>query len=162
MEPTDSHPAATLPSGLDSPTDPLICGLLAVEPMTSPALAARLAIPARTVRHRLMRLRDAGAVTMGEDGVYRADARADALAVGTLPAAAAAGRELAGSSDPPAPGWNGAICVVIGAVAVCFIGAALWVATHAATLRPPAASPATPPASRSWAYGVGRSGPSGW
>src|SRR5664280_996666 len=97
MEPTDSRPAATLTSGLDSATDRLICDLLAAEPMTSPDLAARLAIPPRTVRHRLMRLRDAGAVRVGEDGLYWVAGPA----VRSLPAVAAPGAGVAAPSASP-------------------------------------------------------------
>jgi DNA-binding transcriptional ArsR family regulator len=165
MEPTDSRPAATLPSGLGSATDRLICDLLAAEPMTSPDLAARLAIPARTVRHRLMRLRDAGAVTVGADGLYRAEA----LAVQPSPAVAASGASLTAASATPATSGNGAGLVIIGALAACCVGVIAWAARHRGSFQaagpvspvaPP--SPAIPAYSPGWPYSVGWSGPSSW
>src|ERR1035437_4813736 len=153
MEPTDSRPTAILPPGLDSPTDPLICGLLAVEPMTSPALAARLAIPARTVRPRLMRLRDAGAVTVGEDGMYRVAS----LAVEALPTLAAPGAGLAAPRAVPTIGKKATGLAVVGALASCCLAAVIWVAKRNAGRQKP--SPMTsgtplPPASPPWPYGA--------
>jgi len=157
MEPTDSRPTAILPPGLGSPTDPLICSLLAAEPMTSPEVAARLAIPARTVRHRLMRLRDAGAVTVGEDGVYRVASPG----VEALPTVAAPGLGLAAPSTPPAAAWSPAELVAAGAIAAFCAGVAIWAARRAATQQPSAAVTATPPASLAWPYGLGWSGVGG-
>jgi DNA-binding transcriptional ArsR family regulator len=155
MEPTDSRPAASLPSGLDSPTDPLICSLLAAEPMTSPEIAARLAIPARTVRHRLMRLRDAGAVRVGEDGIYRVEARA----AWTLPAVAAPDGDPAAVSAMSPTGWNAAGLVALGAIAACCVGAAVLAARSPGGSQLP---PAAPAARLGWPYGVGRLGPGSW
>ena len=85
------------------PTDTAICGLLAAGPLPTAALAARLDIPERTVRHRLSRLRQAGTVVTGSDGRHHLAAPAEALAApgsaaaiaGPLPARAAPAIELA-------------------------------------------------------------------
>jgi predicted DNA-binding transcriptional regulator YafY len=124
MEPTDSHPAASLPSRLDNPTDRMICGLLSAEPMTSPDLAARLVVPARTVRHRLMRLRDAGTVTVGNDGFYRIAG----LAPAGLPPVATSGSEPAAVSATPATAFGLTEIAVVGALAACCVAAAIWAA----------------------------------
>lgn len=54
-----------------NPTDTAIRRLLAAGPAPTVALAARLKVPERTVRHRLCRLRQAGAVVSGRDGLHR-------------------------------------------------------------------------------------------
>ncbi len=155
MEPTGSRPAASLPSGLDSPTDRLICGLLATEPMTSPEIAARLAVSARTVRHRLMRLRQAGVVTAAVDGIYRVEA----LAAGTLLAAATPGGDLAETGPQPASRKTTMVLAIIGAFAAGCIGVAIWAARHVESGKP-ATQAAAPPSP--WPYGVGRLGPGSW
>lgn len=76
------------------PTDADICRLLADGPLPTAAIAARLAVPDRTVRHRLARLRLAGAVATGTDGRHR-------LAEGPLPAIATATADLAATGDGP-------------------------------------------------------------
>jgi predicted ArsR family transcriptional regulator len=154
MEPTDSRQAASLPPNLDSPTDPLICTLLVAEPMTSTEIAARLAISARTVRHRLMRLRDAGAVVMGDDGLYRREAGATAA----LPAVAAPGDELAAPVATPTTRGNVAVLAAVLALTVGCLGVAVWAARYAAAIRPPA--PAAPPATPPWPYVAGWPPPS--
>jgi hypothetical protein len=74
------------------PPDAAICRLLALGPAPTAALAARLAVPERTVRHRLYRLRQAGMVVTGPDGLHRlAAAVPPALAAGSLSAPAAFG-----------------------------------------------------------------------
>ena len=73
-----------------NPTDAAICGLLAAGPLATAALAARLAVPERTARHRLHRLRQAGAVVTGTDGRHRLAAPVPAAPIaGPLPALAA-------------------------------------------------------------------------
>lgn len=62
-------------------TDPAICRLLVAGPMPTVALAARLGVPERTVRHRLYRLRQAGTVVSGPDGLYRLAAPAVAAPI---------------------------------------------------------------------------------
>lgn len=52
-------------------TDAAICGLLAAGPASTVAMAVRLGVPERTVRHRLYRLRQAGTVVSGTDGLHR-------------------------------------------------------------------------------------------
>ena len=71
-------------------TDAAICRLLAGGPLPTAALAAGLAMPERTVRHRLYRLRQAGAVVSGPDGMHRLAAPVSAtLATGPVPDLAA-------------------------------------------------------------------------
>ncbi len=73
-----------------NPTDAAICGLLAAGPLSTRDLAARLVIPKRTVRHRLYRLRQAGTVVSGPDGLHRLAAPVPVAPIaGGLPALAA-------------------------------------------------------------------------
>lgn len=60
-----------MPEALANPTDTAICRLLAAGPAPTATLATRLGVPERTVRHRLYRLRQAGAVVTGADGLHR-------------------------------------------------------------------------------------------
>lgn len=53
------------------PTDAGICRLLVGGPLPTGTIAARLALPARTARYRLARLRQAGVVITGADGLHR-------------------------------------------------------------------------------------------
>lgn len=64
-----------------NPTDTAIGRHLTVGPLPTTALAARLGVPERTVRHRLYRLRQGGTVVTGLDGRHR-------LAAPALPAPA--------------------------------------------------------------------------
>ena len=80
---------------LTYPTDAAICGLLAAGPLPTAALAARLAIPERTVRHRLYRLRQAGTVVSGPDGLHHLAA--------PVPAAPVAGPVHLAAPVPAAP-----------------------------------------------------------
>ena len=74
------------------PTDTAICRLLAAGPLPTRALATRLAIPERTVRHRLYRLRQAGVVVSGPDGLHHLAAPVPAATVaGPVHPAASAG-----------------------------------------------------------------------
>lgn len=156
METADSHPSASLPPGLDNPTDRLICGLLAAEPMPSPEIAARLAIPPRTARHRLMRLRDAGTVAVGDDGFYRL---VD-LAAAALSAVAGPSSGLAADSTTPATGENAAEWVAVGVLAACCVVAAIWAASRAAPEQSQA--PAAPATSSAWSRGMRWPGPCLW
>ena len=79
-----------------SATDTAICRLLADGPLPTAAVAARLAIPERTARHRLYRLRQAGTVVTGAYGQHCL-ARA-------LPDLAALTVDLAAPGDGPAVG----------------------------------------------------------
>jgi hypothetical protein len=51
-------------------TDTAICRLLGAGPALTTDLATRLGVPERTVRHRLYRLRQAGAVVTEADGLH--------------------------------------------------------------------------------------------
>ena len=69
-----------------NPTDAAICGQLAAGALPTRDLTIRLAIPARTVRHRLYRLRQAGTVVSGPDGLHHLAAPVPAAPVaGPLP-----------------------------------------------------------------------------
>jgi biotin operon repressor len=68
-----------------NPTDAAISRLLAGGPAPTAALAARLGVPERTVRHRLYRLRQAGTVVTGPDGLHRLAAPLVALAAPVPP-----------------------------------------------------------------------------
>ena len=75
-----------MPEALANPTDTAICRLLAAGPVPTVVVATRLGVPERTVRHRLYRLRQAGAVVTGADGLHRLAVPASAAPVsGPLP-----------------------------------------------------------------------------
>jgi hypothetical protein len=75
------------------PTDAAICRLLAGGPLPTAAIAARLAMPERTARHRLHQLGRWGLVVTGPDG------RSHRLAGASPPALAAATTGLAATGD---------------------------------------------------------------
>lgn len=129
-----------------SATDAAICRLLADGPWPTTAIAARLAIPARTARHRLRQLRRAGTVVTGPDGLHRlaAPAGADlAAATGDLVAPAVAGESPA--SGAPS-GEDGGGWIVLAVLAVIGTILAVALVRHRS---PPPASPPGPP----WGYG---------
>jgi hypothetical protein len=69
-----------------NPTDIAICRLLAAGPLPTAALAIRLGLPERTTRHRLYRLRQAGAVVTDPDGLHHLAAPATTAPIaGGLP-----------------------------------------------------------------------------
>jgi hypothetical protein len=77
-------------------TDTEICGLLAGGPLPTATIAGRLGAPERTVRHRLYRLRQAGAVVSGSDGLHHLAAPVRSTPVaGPLPTRAASVVDLA-------------------------------------------------------------------
>lgn len=83
---------------LAHPTDAAICRLLAGGPLPTAAIAARLAIPERTARYRLARLRQAGSVSTGIDRLHRlAEIAPPDLATAD---ASPPGREPAGAGHP--------------------------------------------------------------
>ncbi len=85
------------------PTDVAICRLLDSGPLSTRDLATRLAIPARTARYRLARLRQAGIVVSGPDGLHYLAAPVPAAAItGPLPPPAAPAGDLA-APVPVAP-----------------------------------------------------------
>ena len=77
-------------------TDAAMCRLLADGPLPTAAIAARLAIPERTARHRLRQLRRSGTVVSGLDGLHR-------LAAPVVADLAAAVPDLAAAGDLAAP-----------------------------------------------------------
>ena len=84
------------------PIDTAICRLLAGGPLPTAAISDRLAIPDRTVRHRLSRLRQAGVVVTDPDKLHH-------LAAEPLPDLAdpAPGLAAATASDQPSPSHGG-------------------------------------------------------
>lgn len=106
------------------PTDAAICRLLADGPLPTATIADRLGMPDRTVRHRLRRLREAGAVVSGSDGRHRL--------AGTVPLPTLVGsRRGAGSTDLPASaeprGWA-AVAVLAAAGIGLAAAAVIWAA----------------------------------
>jgi hypothetical protein len=149
------------------PPDAEICRLLAEEPMPTAAIVNRLAMPVRTVRHRLHQLRRWGVVVTGDDGLHRLAglAGADLAAPAGPEIASLAGlagpemaglprREISGLSGPgmaaPASGisagkagWLGTVVAVLAVLAVVAIG--LAAVALARTFRPdPPQRPPTP------------------
>ncbi len=91
-----------------NPTDAAICGQLAAGLLSTRDLATRLGIPERTVRHRLYRLRQAGTVVSGSDGLHHLAAPVPAASLaGPLPARAAPAGDLA--APVPAAGIAGGL-----------------------------------------------------
>ncbi|MDA8201297.1 MAG: winged helix-turn-helix domain-containing protein [Chloroflexi bacterium] len=131
-----------MPDQRDNPTDAAICRLLTAGPLPTAELVARLGIPARTARHRLYRLRQAGAV-IDDGGRHRlaaqpADPEADLAAPGAaaLAAPAAPGRDLAappasGSLTPAAAAATGTVPALAGSVVAVAVVIALAAATWA-------------------------------
>lgn len=76
-------------------TDAAICRLLAGGSLPTAVIAARLAMPERTARHRVHQLRCSGTVITGTDGLHR-------LAAALPPPYAAEGVDLAAAGDGPA------------------------------------------------------------
>ena len=107
---------------LTYPTDVAICRLLAAGPLSTRDLATRLAIPERTTRHRLYRLRQAGVVVSGPDGLHHLAAPAGDLAA-PVPAAAITGplpaRDTSATAAPiagpvPAPDTTATTTAIAG------------------------------------------------
>ncbi|HVA87725.1 MAG TPA: winged helix-turn-helix domain-containing protein [Candidatus Saccharimonadales bacterium] len=73
-------------------TDAAIRRLLADGPLPTAAIAGRLAIPERTARHRLVRLRQTGDVVTGMDGLHRLAAAVPSGGDGPTSPSPAAGR----------------------------------------------------------------------
>ncbi len=96
--------------------------------MPTAVLAARLAIPERTARHRLGRLRQAGTVVTGTDGLHRLAGIAPAPVAGTPTTDVPGGREtdrMGSAHSPPLGGYGTALTVLavagIGLVAVAVL-----------------------------------------
>ncbi len=116
-------------------TDAAICRLLADGPLPTAAIAARLAIPERTARHRLRQLRRSGVVVTGTDGLHRLAAPA-----GADLAAADVVRDHPASGAPS--GEDDGHWTVIALLAVVGIGLAAALVSRRA---PPPPSPPAPP-----------------
>lgn len=145
----------------DYSTDAAICRLLASGPLPTITIAEQLAIPDRTVRHRLSRLRQAGVVVTGSDGLHCLVAPALAeLPTGTSPTFASPATEVVAAGSRRATGRNVAVWVGVGALAAGCVGAAVCAARHWAPDRPPAPT-ATPP-SPALPLGIGVPGQWSW
>ena len=137
------------------PFDAAICRLLAGGPLSTAAIAERLATSVRTARRSLTRLRRAGMVVTDPDRLHR-------LAAGTLPAAEDLDEhldeELAASSPTPATSGNVPLWVAMVAFVAGCVVVAIWAARRSAPGQPPAR--VAPPSSSAWPPGMGRSAPS--
>ena len=143
-----------------NPTDTAICRLLAAGPAPTVALAARLGVPERTVRHRLYRLRQAGTVVTGPDGLHSLAAPVPPTPVaGPLPTRAApvaAPDHLVSDGPIPRQGGHARARTVLAAAA---LGLAV-AGGIAVTVRMRRMSPPSPPAPPT---GFGNPGdPWGW
>ena len=100
--PLGGAPLAELP--VYHPADAGICRLLAGGSLPTAAIADGLTMPDRTVRHRLFRLRRAGLIVTGPDGLHRLAApdRTDLAAATTDLAAAGIGHAAAPLAHGPA------------------------------------------------------------
>jgi len=127
-------------------TDAAICRLLADGPLPTAAIAARLAIPERTARHRLRQLRRSGTVVTGADGLHRLAAPVVEDLAAAVPdlAAPAVARESPASGAPSREdggGWT-----VLAVLAVVGIGLAVALVSRRT---PPPPPPPAPP----WGFG---------
>jgi DNA-binding transcriptional ArsR family regulator len=107
-------------------TDAAIVRLLAAGPASTAELAAWLAIPRRTIRHRLYRLRQAGVVATDAVGRHRL------LGPATDLAAPVAAGDTVTSVGTPLSGlaWAGVAAVVV------VVAGAGWLATRSLDRRP--------------------------
>jgi biotin operon repressor len=145
------------------PFDAAICRLLVGGPLSTAAIADRLAMSDRTVRYRLTRLRLTGFVVRGGDGLHRlADPAVLDLTPGRQLDDLDDGQdgELAASTPTPASNGNAVVWVAVVALVAGCVGAAIWVARHSAPGQPPAR--VAPPPSSAWPPGMGRSAPGSW
>ncbi len=105
------------------PFDAAICRLLAGGPLSTAAIADRLATSDRTARRSLARLRQAGMVVTDPDRLHR-------LAAGTSPAAEDLDEhldeELAASGPTPATSGNVPLWVAMVAFALGCVVVAIW------------------------------------
>ncbi len=146
-----------------NPTDAALCRLLAAGPVPTAEVAARLAIPERTARHRLYRLRQAGVLVTDADGRHRLADPLPGLAAplaaggvpdgGPLPQADAAprggtpvvpeptaGAEPVATADAPVRGLAGTVLVAVLVVLAAAGAIGVW-----ALRRWAAPAPAAPP-----------------
>ncbi len=141
----DDRPGAGRSSA--SPTDATILALLADGPLPTAVIAERLGVADRTVRHRLMRLRQAGRVVALPDGRQRLAGPVVEPAARDETAGVTAG-EAGGATS--APIGKGAVLVALAAVGLIAGLAAL----AAIGRRPP--TPPEPPAAQPPYPGWGR------
>lgn len=120
------------------PTDAAICRLLAAAPLPTGAIAARLAIPDRTARYRLGRLRLAGTVLTGSDGVHRLVVPVGSAQTAPEPPLAATGTTAEDTGDPSS-GRS-----VAGPLAVVVVLAAFGIGLAAILVRPKPRDPPPP------------------
>jgi hypothetical protein len=132
------------------PTDAAMCRLLAEGPLPSAAIAGRLAMPGRTVRHRLYQLRRAGIVVTSMDGLHRL-AAPDVLDLaapdGDLAASVGGGDRPASDGPSPRHGGHWGARTVLAAAALALVGG---LAVALVSRRTP--SPPSPPAPL-WGFG---------
>ena len=124
------------------PPDAAICRLLAVEALPTAAIADRLVMPDRTVRHRLHQLHRAGVVVTGPDGLHRLAAPGGGdLAEPDRPLAAPGSAAHAGFGGPGGrSGSDDGWWPIIAALAAALIGCAAVIAIGRLPAAPPARS----------------------
>ncbi len=159
----NEQPAAHVLTGLDNATDRSICGVLAATaPLTSGEIARALGTSERTIRYRLRRLRESGALEWGSDGRYRLAAPAvpppsEPTAPDTEDTPRAAGPRSGHRTGGAVP------VVVLAAGIAAALAAVIWRVWGAAS---PAPAPAPEPAAPApWPYGTdafGAWGGYGW
>jgi hypothetical protein len=123
------------------PPDAAIYRLLATGPLPTAAIAVRLAMPERTVRHRLAQLRRAGVVVTGGDGLHHLAAPAGPdLATPAGPDLATSVAGDCPASDGPS-GKAGGRGTVLALLAVVGIGLAAVALAHTFRRDPPPKPP---------------------
>jgi hypothetical protein len=156
-------------------SDAAMCRLLADGPLPTNAIADRLAIRDRAVRYRLARLRAAGVVVTGPDGLHRlATDPLPAIAAPPVPAIAEPVQAFADplptivastDSDGPSPshGWHWSPgTVLMAAVLGLTVAGVVAVALGSRGSPPPEPSPTPPRPPRSFGNTGGLSGGVGW
>lgn len=120
----------------DGGTDAAIARLLAGGPLPTAIIAARLAVPERTVRHRLLRLRETGRIVTDSVGLHHLAGSGPADRATPRPGEAAARAGLAGTGDlPGSAGGAGATITVLAVVLLCLAAAVLVGRRHPAPAR---------------------------
>lgn len=139
-----------MPEVLANPTDTAICRLLDAGPVPTVTLATGLGVAERTVRHRLYRLRQVGAVVSGTDGLHHLAAPVAAAPIaGPLPALAApVAAPGQPASDGPSPRhgghWGARTVLAAAALGLAVVGGLAVALVSRRTPSPPPLPPARP------------------
>ena len=133
------------------PPDTAICRLLAAGPLPTAGVAARLAMPERTARHRLRQLRRSGVVVAGQDGLHHLAEPGLADLAGRAEPDGAAPTPSEATTSEATGGWGPTLAAA--AAAVVSLAVAILIARTRTT--PPAPSSSTDSPIDPW-WGVGR------